>query len=226
MIFAYVGGVGSGKTASLVKSIVQRKNRAYTNFAVKGATIERLKKSDIVKKLPAKQNAKGEITKYQYKVNYEFWQKKVKAKVKFDIYIDEIHNIIHARQAMSKFNVEATKWVAQIRKLMGQHKNNHLYIISQRPMGIDIAFRELAHAFILCKAHDTGLKKPTKTLQGTKILPITVITQYIFRNIQQLEMFMLNPRLKGYAQKKAFVANNYYQYYDTYEVVDFDDEYL
>jgi hypothetical protein len=141
MIIAYVGGIGSGKTLGIVKDIIDTKNYAVTNFPLKNySNYYRIKVSDIITK-----------TDKKFSVNWKFWEKLITEHENYSIYLDEIHNIIHARRAMSHLNIQMSKWVSQIRKILMDKPKNHLFIISQSIRKIDIDFRELAQIIVKCK---------------------------------------------------------------------------
>lgn len=93
MIKSYVGGIGSGKSISLIKEIVDRDRKSYTNFKLYNLkNYERLKVQNLVKQVKEK-----ETGKIRYMVNYDYWDKQLKKDTGFDIYIDEIHNIANSR---------------------------------------------------------------------------------------------------------------------------------
>jgi len=128
MIIILLGGIGSGKSLSAVKEIIDTNQYALTNFNLMGIkNFHRIKFADIIKK-----EKKG------LKVNWEFWEDVRRKHKNYSIYLDEIHNIIHSRRAMSKTNILMSKWVSQIRKILSDSPNNHLYLISQTMRKIDV----------------------------------------------------------------------------------------
>ena len=125
---------------------------------------------------------------------------------------------------MSGFNKAASIWVSQIRKILGADKHNHLFLITQKPMRIDISFRDLAHYWVLCSFKELEQGKIlTRTTSGIKKLPIAVATNKYFKTMEALQAHELRPRLKNYVMKKRFLANRYYRFYDTSELIDFED---
>ncbi len=192
MIIIILGGIGSGKTLSAVKEIVDNKQFALTNFKLKNVeNYHRLKISDILVKDEKK-----------YRVNWDFWEDIRKKHKNYSIFLDEIHNIIHSRRSMTSVNIQMSKWVSQIRKILADHPTNHLYLISQTARKIDVDFRDLAQIVILCRKYEFG--------------SIVLIKQMWFEGMQNYE----------FGRKKLmtrFWGNKYYRYFKTGELVTFSD---
>lgn len=175
MIKLIIGGIGSGKTLSVVKEIMDRNQNSFVNFSVKHKKAERLKISHLITE-EKEISSRGKVTSKKA-VNWEFWRQM--SKENFDIYLDEVHNILHSRMAMHKFNILLSTWLSQIRKMLGSSERNHLYMITQRLNGIDISARHLAGEIIYCK----------KVVEGDKVW----IMKFYFRGtycVDNFEMFM------------------------------------
>jgi len=197
MIIILLGGIGSGKSLSAVKEIIDTNQYALTNFNLMGIkNFHRIKFADIIKK-----EKKG------LKVNWEFWEDVRRKHKNYSIYLDEIHNIIHSRRAMSKTNILMSKWVSQIRKILSDSPNNHLYLISQTMRKIDVDFRDLAQIIIWCK----------KIIRRNRVF----IKQYWFNGF---DSFVMERKYLT----RGFLGNRYFKYYKTGEMVTFTDaeEYL
>lgn len=192
MIIIILGGIGSGKTLSAVKDIVDNKQYALTNFKLKNIrNYHRLKISDILVKEEKK-----------YRVNWEFWENVRSSHKNYSIFLDEIHNIIHSRRSMSSVNIQMSKWVSQIRKILADHPTNHLYIISQTVRKIDVDFRDLAQIVILCRKYQLGYR--------------TIIRQTWFNGMRDYEIGRKKLMTK-------FYGNKYFKYFKTGELVTFSD---
>ncbi len=192
MIIIILGGIGSGKTLSAVKEIIDNKQFCLTNFKLKNTrNYHRLKVSDILLKEENK-----------FRVNWEFWESMRKKHKNYSIFLDEIHNIIHARRSMSNVNIQMSKWVSQIRKILSDHPTNHLYLISQTIRKIDVDFRDLAQIIIQCRKFQFGTR--------------TVIRQQWFNGMQSYES-----NRKAFTSK--FVGNKYFKFFKTDELVTFSD---
>lgn len=191
MIIAFIGNVGSGKTVSMVKSIVDYKGVAYTNFNLKDCDYTRLKFEDLI------------ILKNEKKdVNWKKWDE-IRGKHKyFSIFLDEVDELINARASMTKRNMLLSRWVAQIRKILKDNPDNHLFISTQTPRKIDVNFRDLTHIVVRCK----------KIEKGNKVF----IVQDYYEGFDDW-----NNGVKS--AKKYFLANKYFKYYDTNEMVYFED---
>lgn len=195
MIICIIGGIGSGKTVTAVKEIIKHDNFSYTNFPMKNfKNYHRIKLDDVI--------IRGEKKK-DWRVNWDFWQKARKKHKNISIYLDEIHNVIHARRSMSSLNLLMSKWVSQIRKLTSDSETNHLYIISQTLRKIDVDFRDLAQVFIVCR----------KAQFNKRVL---IVNRY-YESIEAIEE-RLRPKLVT-----RFWADKFFRYYDTLDFVTFGD---
>lgn len=200
MLIAIVGEKGSGKSLTAVKFIVDKKIFAFTNFKLIGIkNFQRLKFTDIIsiKKYETKRGR--EIT--EKSLNWDFWNKAVKEHKNFCVFLDEIHNIIHARRFMEKNNILLSKWVSQIRKILADSDDNHLYIITQQLRKIDIDFREMLDLIITCKP---------KIIRGELYIKLFFY--------DSLENYNNNIR-KNYSM--IYKASKYYKYYETLELIFF-----
>jgi hypothetical protein len=217
-----IGNVGSGKTLSAVAMMRRRQCLAFSNINASFPFITRLRIEHIITK---KKDAEG---KKKYMVNWEFWREQLKEHKSFDIYIDELHNIAHARTAMSSWNVCLTRWIAQIRKILGTNEKRDIILISQRLGRIDIAFRELLHEVIYCRKFKLKREVETSVYENGKIvkrmLPEIRIMQYHFVGedcIERYEAFRAGLAKKSYKRRTMFKGNPLLRYYNSYEIVDF-----
>ena len=236
MIIAFVGNVGSGKSLSSVRFMHSRQQQTFCNFDVKLPNMIRLQKSHIIKENIKDTLKSGKEVK-EKKVNWEFWNEFVKDNNGFDIVIDELHNMAHSRMAMSKNNVLFTMWFSQIRKLLGTNEKNHIILISQKLSRIDVAFRDLIDTVVFCQKVQLPYLVETEVRQNgrivKKMLPVTLIVQYTFKGefcVDNYYLFRDSPKMakQGRLYKKDFfMANEYFKYYDSYEIINFgDDAYL
>ena len=231
-----MGNVGSGKSLSAVRTIYERKQETFCNFAVKLPNVIRLKRSHIIAEEVTNTLRTGKEVK-QKSVNWQFWNAFVKQHQGFDMVIDELHNVAHSRMAMTKNNVLFTMWFSQIRKLLGTSERNHIILISQKLSRIDVAFRDLVDTVVYCRKIELPYSMKTLVRSNGRLvekdIPLTLIVQYTFTGEMAVEnyyVFRDNPGMarKCRLYKKSwFVANTYFQYYDSYEIIDFgDDSYL
>ena len=232
MIVAIIGGIGSGKSLSGVKFMLERDCPLFTNFRLRQKkNIKRLRYDHIFKETLIEPDSKSKKTKLS--LNWDFWTGQTKKHDGFDICIDEIHNIFNARRAMSKENVLLQQWVAQIRKILSGNERNHFIIISQRLERIDVSLRDLVGSVIYCqKVQDHNTLIPTYVYIGKtrtlKYLPKTYIIQFMFKGtyaVDNYQNYVMNGS-KTYNYRTRFVANKYYEYFDSYELIDFGGEFL
>ncbi len=188
MILIYTGGLGSGKTVSIVRDMYEdflKGNRTImTNFNLnfKHLTLS----TEMIKK-------------------YKEW--------KYDnltIGIDEIHILVDSRTSMNKKNRVYGYWFTQTRK-----RNVDLYCTTQFPHQIDKRLRSVADYIINCQKIEVAPKKKNRKVNfyGSKkqINDVYIITHAFDRT---------NDR---FLKKKIYYANPYFNLYDTYEVIDFNE---
>lgn len=194
MIILILGGIGSGKTLSIIKQIIDTKQYALTNFKLKGIdNYSRIKVSDIIK---------DDREKKTKSVNWEYWDSMRKNHDSYSIYLDEIHNLIHSRRSMTKTNILMSKWISQIRKILSDHPKNHIYCISQTIRKIDVDFRELAQIVIECSK--------------VELKSGVFIRQRWYNGVEDYLM-------KRKTLTTAFKGDRYFKHYDTRGLVTFSD---
>jgi hypothetical protein len=199
MILCFLGGIGSGKTVSLIKEIIKRDDFVFTNFDIIGyKKYHRLMFKDIFREFEDKKGKKS------YDVNWNFWKNQ---KIKdFSICLDEVHNLVGSRNSQTTQNKLLSKWVAQVRKLYADSQHSNLYILSQTIRRIDVDFRDLVHIIVCHKC--------------VKINNKVWIKQYWYDGMENY----LNGRRK---MSTVFLANPYFKYYDTKKIVfDENEKYL
>lgn len=216
MIIVVTGGIGQGKTLSVVKDLIERNNKAFTNFDLFNTPFTRLKRDHLMIEDPE--------DKRKMKLNFDFWKEQTKLG-SYDIYLDEFHNVMNARRAMSKGNVLLSDWLSQIRKILGQSERNHLYLLTQKLRRIDVNSRDLAHLAIKCEKQEyKKIEIPTEIYEDGQIkikaMPMVIIYKHFFRDCDALnayEQYGINTKL----MTTRFVGNWYYKYFDSYELIDF-----
>jgi hypothetical protein len=220
-----MGGIGSGKSVTIIKEIVEKAEQGHfilTNFRLIGIkNYHRLKLSDIIIREEILNPSGRGQPKIKESINWKFWNDIKNKYDKFSIFIDEAHYLAGSRNSMSRRNKNLTIWISQIRKVLGDSKTNSLYVIAQRFKSLDIGFRELTHYFILCnkielcpvcekEEKNCSCKKRPKNFN-------VYITNYILHDFQGLE-FIDTYDLNS-CHKDFFLANPYFKYYDSYEIV-------
>jgi len=225
MIYGIVGGVGSNKSLWMANMILKRNNKVFTNFNLIGyKNFQRLRYSDIVKKVPVEFKKDGTPKKFEYKVNFEYWNEMME-KEGFDIYIDEIQEVMNSRRSNSNENVVFCKFISQVRKILQQSEKFNFYWSSQRPMAVDNHLRELTHVWVL--ANKTEMKQveiKTKTPKGEMMLPLNIATHHYFRNLDELDYYNRTQNDNIPFHSSWFIGNYLYSYYDSYKLITMDDD--
>jgi len=194
LILAIIGGVGSGKSVSGVKFMMDRKHPLFTNFKIRNKEhIKRLKYAMLFKEIVTEVTARGKEIK-KFVLNWDFWKEQIKNSNGFDIVIDEIHNIFNARRSMSKENILLQQWVAQIRKILAGDEKCHFVCISQKLERIDVSLRDLIGGIVFCQKTslpdvliETVVYKNKKRV--VQMLPKTFIVQFVFKGTYSVENF-------------------------------------
>jgi hypothetical protein len=213
LIIAIVGDVGSGKSLAMARNIsMHRKKVAFVNFQTHELdNCFRLKKTDIVI-----QDGKKCF------VNWDFWKLTMKKFKDFDIYLDEIHNLFPHRRGMTNYSVEGLKWLAQIRKILGQSEKNNLYICSQVIEHIDASWRRLLHGIIYC---EKMTKQGRDNVERVYIKLYTFIKKHGVTAEKRFSAFVGGMRSWNYPVR-FFCGNAYFKYYDSYGLVMGEDVWL
>jgi len=218
MIIITCGGIGCGKSLSIVKEIVSRNQVCYVNFNVRHNLARRLKYEHLFK-----MDEKGNILG----VNFEFWQDVKDKHGGFDIYLDEFHNVMNSRRSMSKKNIYLSDWLAQIRKILGDSEKNNLYLISQKLRRIDVNCKDLSHQAISCMKYTYPHKVLTTVYENdkkvNKMLPLTMIYKYYFKDADSMAAYE-NYGLDTCEKVTRFIGNKFYKYYDSYEMLSFEND--
>lgn len=227
MIKLIIGGTGSGKSVTLAKFAVHRKNDIFVNFALATPNSIRLKHTDIIAEKVVGMKKNGQPI-MQKSVNYPFWKERLGKGC--DILLDEAHNIFSARMSMSKQNVLLGQWLAQIRKILGTSEKHDIILASQRFSGLDVVGRDLCHHIIACHKIKTGRVLPTKVRHRGKVIlknvdeVIIINRHFVGEYCVDAYLAWLETRQKSYKYSTWFVANPYFKYYDSYELIDFGNE--
>lgn len=191
MIICVIGGIGSGKTVTIIKEIIRNKYYPLTNFNIKHKEYHRLRFNDLITEHEGKQ-----------KVNWDFWDDTRNRHKNFCIFLDEANNLVGSRTSLSKKNILLSQWISQIRKILHDSPNNHIYIITQLPRMIDVNFRELCQVVIHCK----------KLIIGEK----TIILNDFYNGFKNFE-------IGNKITRTWFKADTFFRYYDTYQLIRFKD---
>ena len=119
----------------------------YSNVMTKGLPNNKLIKSSMIYKKELIKSIKkrgGELEPvYDYKLNADYW-KSIKEPI--SVVLDEAHQIMNSRRAMSKKNIIIMDWIALLRRVLGGADRGYgeLVLITQLPRRIDPIARDMA----------------------------------------------------------------------------------
>lgn len=227
MIRIIVGGTGSGKSISAVKDMLDRKIDCYTNLQSKCPYLKRLEVADIIMKKTIG-NKKDGTPIEALAINWDFWDKKIGTK--FDITLDEAHNIMDSHASMTHFSRMMRTWITQVRKILGASQNTNLNLISQRFENIDVTSRELCHEIVHCQsmANESKIIDTVALEYGKQVTikaPLTYIIKTYFSGEDCLNNFYdYRMGRKSYSRRGMFIANPYFKYNDSFSINRFGDE--
>jgi hypothetical protein len=226
MIKIILGGIGSGKTLTAVKKMSETMLPVFTNVQTTVPNSIRLKWDMIM----TDKVTDVETGKSKKVVNWDFWRRALKKYANFHIYADEFHNVMSSRSSMNRRTVNImVPWVSQLRKICGSSEVSDFVAITQELSRVDVALRDLAGEIIYCEKVELTNKIPTRCLQNgrmvVKKLPITYIFNYYFRGTNCVSRYwdFREQRLKTYDYRTYFLANGFFKYYDSYQIVDFEE---
>ena len=224
MIIGILGTVGSGKSISATRFIVENDNFNYTNLNVEAPNCMRIKKDFIVKEEITGHTKTGKPVK-EHKVNWDYWNKALKKHKNYNIVLDEAHNLINSRRGMSKQNVFMGEWISQIRKLLGESEKTHIVFVSQRLKRLDNVAKDLFDTIIYCESWKSSFRFPMPCLFHGKIIKKNVPLVFVRQNYFIGENCMNRYKLYREGVKKArnfqtqFLANKYFKHNDTFKIV-------
>jgi len=215
MIILIVGGIGSGKSCSAVRTMLRSKYHTFTNMNVRLPNATRMYKEDII------------MTSYEGKnrkldVNWDFWNKAKEKHENFNICLDETNNLFSPRKSLSLWNQKAIEWVSQIRKQLGDSEKTHLILVTQKLKRLDVGFRDLLHVIVDCRKHQTGHKVETVILDSGRLRKIMIPETYIElkyffgKNVE--ERYRARDLSKSWNSRIMFYANPIFKYYDSYQI--------
>ena len=164
MIRIILGNVGSGKTARIVREIIQNKSHRhyFSNIKTKKTKNNHLIDSSMIIKTHTEvpEGCRKPVTTYS--LNVDFWKKTIKKYGAISVVIDEAHTVMNSRKFNSKINIIMTDFLALIRRVLGQSSDGYgeLILISQLSSRLDVIARSMATAvhYHVCHYQKTCLK--------------------------------------------------------------------
>jgi hypothetical protein len=147
MIKIYLGNVGSGKTVSAVREIINNSNFVtYSNIMTKKIKNNIVINKDMIIKKELLFTKKSGEEMFKYSFNKDFWINAISKNPNMNIIIDEAHTVLNSRRAMSKQTQCLLDFIALIRKILGSSSTGQgsLILISQLERRLDPVASEMA----------------------------------------------------------------------------------
>ena len=93
-------------------------------------------------------------------------------------------------------------------------------------MSIDSGWRDLAHYWIVCEKITLPYEIKTEVYNGkAQMLPVSIITRRWFDNLKDCMEYVQLGNDKS-VRKDKLLANEYFKYYNTCELITFGNRYL
>jgi predicted Zn-ribbon and HTH transcriptional regulator len=154
MIRIFLGNVGSGKTISAIRELVDGINNpyalpTYSNIVTKSKGKYGIPKNimltrDMLIKKTLLKTSKEGVETFKSKFNSEYWLQARDKHKGFNIVLDEAHTLMDARNSMSRQNKVMNDFLALIRKVCSNPKvDSTLTLISQLDSRLDINARKM-----------------------------------------------------------------------------------
>lgn len=234
MIEIILGNIGSGKTASIVREIVQRNDNktTFSNIVMKKVkhNIE-INRNMIILTTQDPKNPKKE----KQVLNVEFWKEAVRTYKAINVVIDEAHTILNARRGMSKQSEIVLDFVALLRRVIGGSSEGYgkLTLITQLDRRIDVITREMATRVKFCRCHyevycrdcHSSIVEHNETPEKIHKCPFCdsfhvtqqnhVIEVWCFSSMEKYERFMFWNMKTYYKHYYITDIETYFPYYDT-----------
>lgn len=244
MIKIFLGQLGSGKSASMVRELMNDKSGrvTYTNLITKNIkNVIHIKPEMVIMK--TKVSKSKNVDKMVFELNKDFWAKQKKP---LNVVWDEIHLTANARSSMSKVNMILSRFIAMARRITGFDKRGygHLIFIAQTERTIDVNIRDLAseiryhigHWVIQCE--DCGIKLVTNSERQQVEICLQCGSFNILKSDFKVEVRKFNSwdnyfnyrlNIKGNWNFERYIIpdiEKYFGYYDTMQMTDMWENYI
>ena len=243
MIRLMIGAMGSGKTACMVREMVNNDDEktTFSNIILKGKGVNKkvvqINRGMIFKEKVIKTKANGEqVTKLTF--NDDFW-KGTREQFPFgiNVVLDEAHTLLDSRRSMSKENVIMNDFMSLLRRILGDSGEGYgeLVLITQLGRRLDINARDLAtsvhyhrcHYKRTCAKCKFNFWETNEVYQKPKLCPRCgnrkmtksdfVIEKWEFDSVDKVDMWLEHGH-RSY-QKHYYITDieDYFKYYDTFQ---------
>jgi len=233
----FLGNVGSGKTAALVKEMFNSEIDYYSNIKTQHIKNNHLIKAEnIIKKEFVRRKKNGEEI-YKLEFNKTYWQSLRKKTRVMNVVIDEAHTIFNSRRATSKRNIIMSDFVALIRKILSGTESGwgDLTFISQLDRRIDIIAQEMAtnirfyvcHYLKTCKKCGFNWQENNETPEKYVYCPACgcyeikkhthIVECWHFKDLNHYQLWKLRDMETFHRHYFITDIEQYFPFYDTFQ---------
>ena len=225
----YLGNVGSGKTACVVRELILNSDNRQTFSNIQTKKIKNntvIKPEMIIKKDLVKVKKSGEEV-YKKTLNVDFWKKATEKYKSVNVALDEAHTLLNSRRAMSDLNKVLTDFLALIRRVLGSDSrgSGDLILISQLERRLDIVAVEMANVI---KYHVCHYQKSCKNC-GYSLFENNEIPESLFKcpSCGKFDLYRHNFKIEVWEFKNMDLFRRWYQaginsYYNHYYILDIE----
>lgn len=236
MIRLVLGGVGSGKTAMIVRELVYNDSHrvTFSNIQTKKIKHNKVITDKMLIKKEITTGQRGKITT-TLTFNEEFWKNAILKHKSINVILDEGHTLFNPRRSMSKKAIIMTDFLSLIRRILGQSADGYgeLIVITQLERRLDVVLKEMATRVDFCVCHyvksckkchyswneNNEYARPKWNCPNCNSRNIIkhshVIEVWSFKNIRNYEAWR-DMGMKTYYDRILITdIDNYFGYYDT-----------
>jgi hypothetical protein len=246
MIKIILGNVGSGKTAGVVREMLENQDKIYyTNIDIYGRNTKHIKKilpEHIIKKELVKVQKNGEEI-FKLSFNKEFWIKQIEKEQMLNVVIDEAHIFFNPRRSMSKLNIIMSDFLSLLRRVVGGvgGEKGELILITQLSRRLDIIAKEMATNVVYCVNHQIKKCNRCKNILkqnneqpeslfkckcgGRYKVIKNIVEQWKFKNMDLFEYFFYNRQKTFYTHLLINDIEKSFNHYNTLQWDDFFSNY-
>jgi hypothetical protein len=213
-----IGAIGSGKTASIVKEMLDNpKLHYYTNIKTDLPNCTLINSNMICRKEILGVTKSGKETK-KFHLNLDYW-KGLKGSV--NVVLDEAHSIVNSRRSMSSATQIILEWVSLLRRILGENSkgSGDLILITQLPERIDVVCRDMSRNVASYRCHyKKSCKRCGATWQEHSDFPEDIkICPACSSDDLHKHSFMIEVKhyagMRPYEDEKFFGVKSFYKHY-------------
>lgn len=230
MIRLFLGRMGSGKTACLVRELALNEDSRHTFSNIITKKIKNnhvLERANIVhKEVVAVQKNGKEVSKLT--LNDKFWKELHTKYGSINVCLDEFHTLMDSRRSSSALNKVLSDFTFLLRRILGSNNSGYgtLTIITQLLNSIDVRMRNLSTEihYHICHYH-IYCKKCGRTIEHNNELPDYSVCEACGGNKLEVSNHIIEKYLfqsiGAYTSWYEFGQKGYYDHYYVTNIIEY-----